>query len=200
MKRLLLLAALLCIAATTRAQMPEVPEPDFIGEVVAILPNGSTAKLEKETVQMRTRANAGVLIVGIGKAKTKIVIESPAAAVRLDGEQPIRFIVKAVDNNSDPISIINVFRFDATKKRRLAEVASASTFGSVKTNKLERLRFEASKYGERSYLLTLLDKPAGEFGITVSNPNLIDEKQTIVATFAIEGPADEAAEAAEAAE
>lgn len=71
MKRLLLLAALLCAAATTRAQMPEVPEPDFIGEVVAVLPDGSTAKLEKETVQMRTRANAGVLIVGIGKAKTK---------------------------------------------------------------------------------------------------------------------------------
>lgn len=197
MKQLLLLAALLCSAPFAGAQTPDIPEPDFIGEVVAILPDGTTAKLEKETVQMRTRANAGVLIVGIGKAKTKIIIESPSAAVRLDGEQPIQFIVKAVDNNSDPISIINVFKFESTKKRRLAEVASASTFGSVKTNKLERLRFEASKYGERSYLLTLLDKPAGEFGITVNNPNLVDEKQTIVATFAIEGPADAADEAAE---
>lgn len=185
MKKLLLLAALLCGAATAWAQAPEIPEPDFIGEVVAVLPDGSTAKLEKETVQMRTRANAGVLIVGIGKAKTKIIIESPAAAVRLDPEQPIQFIVKAVDNNSDPISIINVFRFDVTKKRRLAEVASASTFGSVKTNKLERLRFDAVKYGESSYLLTLIDKPFGEFGITVSNPNHVDEKQSIVATFAI---------------
>ncbi len=189
MKRFLLLAALLCSATLVSAQTPDVPEPDFIGEVIAVMPDGSTAKLEKETVQMRTRANAGVLIVGIGKAKTKIVIESPEAAVRLDPSQPIQFIVKAVDNNSDPISIINVFRFDVTKKRRLAEVASASTFGSVKTNKLERLRFEARKYGEQSYLLTLLDKPAGEFGITVSNPNLVDEKQTIVATFAIDGAA-----------
>lgn len=185
MKKLLLLAVMLCGAAWATAQTPEIPEPDFIGEVVAVLPDGSTAKLEKETVQMRTRANAGVLIVGIGKAKTKIIIESPAAAVRLDPEQPIQFIVKAVDNNSDPISIINVFRFDVTKKRRLAEVASASTFGSVKTNKLERLRFDAVKYGESSYLLTLIDKPVGEFGITVSNPNHVDEKQSIVATFAI---------------
>ena len=193
MKKLILLAALLCSATFVGAQAPEIPEPDFIGEVVAILPDGSTAKLEKETVQMRTRANAGVLIVGIGKAKTKIIIESPSAAVRLDGDQPIQFIVKAVDNNSDPISIINVFKFESTKKRRLAEVASASTFGSVKSNKLERLRFEASKYGQQSYLITLLDKPAGEFGITVSNPNLVDEKQTIVATFAIEG-AEAAAE------
>lgn len=186
--RNLLLSLLACVAGmgVAGAQTPDIPEPDFIGEVVAIRPDGTTAKLEKETVEMRTRANAGALIVGIGKAKTKIIIESPEAAVRLDGAEPIRFIVKAVDNATDPVSIISVFRFDVTKKRRLAEVASASTFGSVKSNKLERLRFEASKYGESSYLLTLLDKPVGEYGITVSNPNHVDEKQTIVSTFAIQ--------------
>lgn len=186
MKKMLLLFAALGFAAIAGAQTPEIPEPDFIGEVITILPDGTTQKLEKETVQMRTRANAGVLIVGIGKAKTKIIIESPEAAVRLNGDDEIRFIVKAVDNATDPLSIINVFRFEATKKRRLAEVASASTFGSVKSNKLERLRFDAVKYGENSYLLTLRDKPAGEFGITVSNPNHVDEKQMIVSTFAIE--------------
>ena len=186
MKKMRLLFAALGFAAIAGAQTPEIPEPDFIGEVITILPDGTTQKLEKETVQMRTRANAGVLIVGIGKAKTKIIIESPEAAVRLNGDDEIRFIVKAVDNATDPLSIINVFRFESTKKRRLAEVASASTFGSVKSNKLERLRFEAVKYGENSYLLTLRDKPAGEFGITVSNPNHVDEKQMIVSTFAIE--------------
>lgn len=187
MKKLLLsLLALLAGMGISSAQTPEVPEPDFIGEVFAILPDGGTAKLEKETVQMRTRANAGVLIVGIGKAKTKIIVESPEAAVRLKSGDPIQFVVKAVDNATDPVSIINVFRFENTKKRRLAEVASASSFGSVKSNKLERLRFDARKYGESSYLLTLVDKPAGEFGITVSNPNHVDEKQTIVSTFAIE--------------
>ena len=186
--RKLFLSLLACVAGMgmAGAQTSDFPEPDFIGEGIAILPDGSTAKLEKETVQMRTRANAGALIVGIGKAKTKVVIETPEAAVRLDGSGPIRFVVKAVDNATDPMSIVNVFRFETTKKRRLAEVASASTFGSVKSNKLERLRFDACKYGESSYLLTLLDKPAGEFGITVSNPNHVDEKQTIVSTFAIE--------------
>lgn len=202
MKKLLMLAASILGAATIWAQTAAFPEPDFIGEVVAVRPDGTTVKLEKETVQMRTRANASALIIGIGKAKSKIVIESPAAAVRLNASEPIRFIVKAVDNNSDPISIINIFRFDVTKKRRLAEVASASTFGSVKSNKLERLRFEAVKYGETSYLITLVDRPAGEFGITVSNPNHVDEKQSIVATFAIvsAGPAAADAASVEAAE
>lgn len=176
----------LFLCGSTVAQTPEIPEPDFIGEVVTILPDGSVSKLEKETVQMRTRANASAQIFGVGKAKTKLIIESPEAAVRLKGDGDIRFIVKAVDNATDPISIINVFRFESNSKRRLAELASVSSFGSVKSNKLERLRFEAEKYGEKSYLLTLLDKPAGEFGITVSNPNNRDEKATIVSTFAIE--------------
>lgn len=178
-----LLGALLGFAP---AKAIEIPEPAFIGEVVAVLPDGSASKLEKETVLIRTRANASATILGVGKAKTKLIIDSPEAAVRLKTDDAIRFIVKAVDNDTDPISIINVFRFEANKKRRLAELSSVSSFGSVKANKLERLRFTAEKYGEKSYLLTLIDKPAGEFGITVSNPNNLDEKGTIVSTFAIE--------------
>lgn len=187
MKRLVLTALFAVWSiCTIDAQTVTLPEPDFIGEVVAVFPDGNGETLEKETVQLRTRMGAGVFIAGIGKAKTKIVIETPAAAVRLHADDAIRFIVKAVDNATDPMSIISVFRFDTTKKRRLAEVSSTSTFGSVKQNKLERLRFSAGKYGENSYLLTLKDKPAGEFGIVVTNPNHVDEKQMIVSTFAID--------------
>ncbi|WP_295936831.1 hypothetical protein [uncultured Alistipes sp.] len=186
MKKLFLLVFVAACSFQAFAQVPEIPEPDFIGEVVTILPDGSAEKLEKETIMTRTRANAGALIIGIGKAKTKLIIESPRAALRLNGGEEIRFIIKAVDNETDPISIINIFRFESTNKRRLAETASVSTFGSVKSNKLERLRFSAAKYGEKSYLLTLIDKPAGEFGITITNPNALDEKSVIVSTFAIE--------------
>lgn len=187
MKKLycLLLAFAAC-ACPAFAQGPEIPEPDFIGEVTTVLPDGTTAKLEKETVLLRTRANASATIFGIGKAKTKLIVDTPEAAVRLKSGDDIRFIVKAVDNATDPISIINVFRFESNKKKRLAEISSVSSFGSVKANKLERLRFSAEKYGEKSYLLTLTDKPAGEYGITVSNPNTRDEKAVIVSTFAIE--------------
>lgn len=186
MKKIFYTALLGAFVGLSPALATEIPEPDFIGEVVTILPDGSASKLEKETVLVRTRANASATILGIGKAKTKIIIDTPEAAVRLNSDDDIRFIVKAVDNATDPISIINVFRFEANKKRRLAELSSVSSFGSVKANKLERLRFSAEKYGEKSYLLTLIDKPDGEFGITVSNPNNRDEKGTIVSTFAIE--------------
>ncbi len=150
------------------------------------MPDGSTVMLEKETVQLRTRANASALITGIGKAKTKLIVESPSAAVKLKNADVIQFIIRNVDNASDPISIINIFRFDCSNTKRLAEMSSVSSFGSVKQGNLQKLKFTARKYGTSSYLITLTDKPVGEFGITVNNPNNIDEKQVIVSTFAIE--------------
>ena len=192
----LLGAALLLLAGAAQAQtIPETtPEPEFIGEIVTVRPDGTVAKLEKQSVQMRTRANASAVIFGIGKAKTKLIIEGPKAGVRLTAGQPASFIVRAVDNATDPMSIINVFRFghalvfrfEAKKDKRMAEMASVSSFGSVKSNKLERLSFTGRKFGESSYLITLDETPAGEYGITVSNPNNLDEKQVIVSTFAID--------------
>ena len=165
----LLGAALLLLAGAAQAQtIPETtPEPEFIGEIVTVRPDGTVAKLEKQSVRMRTRANASAVIFGIVG-------------------QPASFIVRAVDNATDPMSIINVFRFEAKKDKRMAEMASVSSFGSVKSNKLERLSFTGRKFGESSYLITLDETPAGEYGITISNPNNIDEKQVIVSTFAID--------------
>lgn len=187
MKKTLILLLFCCgFIHAAVAQDNAIAEPDFIGEAVAVLPDNTVSPLEKENIMMRTRANASAIIFGIGKAKTKIIIESPKAAVRLSKGNDICFIVRAVDNNSDPISIINIFRFESTDKRRLAETASVSSFGSVKSGKLEHLPYTAKKYGTGSYLIKLSEKPEGEYGITVKNPNNVDEKSVIVATFAIE--------------
>lgn len=188
MKRLLFITLSFIFVAGAYAQEVTCPEPEFIGEVIAVNPrDGSTINLEKQTVMLRTRANATALVFGIGKAKTKLVIEGGNAAVRLNKEKPILLIVKAVDNRTDPMAIINVFRFESTKKQRLAELSSVSSFGSVKSNKLDYLPFTGKKYGESSYLLKLSeDCEPGEYGVTVKNPNSLDEKSVIVATFAIE--------------
>lgn len=163
------------------------PEPEFIGETLFVNPDdGSPVQLEKQTVMMRSRVNATGIIFGIGKAKTKMIIEGTQAAVRVDGSKPIRLIVRAVDNQTDPLAIINIFRFECSKKQRLAELASVSTFGSVKTGKLDYVPYSGRKYGESSYLLTLEAHEPGEYGITVQNPNMQDEKSVIVSTFAIE--------------
>ena len=154
-----------------------------------MFPDGSTRKLEKHHVRIRT--GAGVYIAGFAasKSKTKIVIDGDSAAARFDGSEPVELIVRARDNKADPMSIVRIFRMKSTKKNRSAVIAATGSF-SVNSNTMEYLPFSASKYGESSYRLTLEERPTGEYGITVSNPNNVDERQVIVSTFAIDNGTD----------
>ena len=112
------------------------------------------------------------------------------ADTRFDGTEPIEIIVRAKDNKADPMSIVRIFRMKSSNKNRSAVIAAVGSF-SVSSNTMEYLPFSAAKYGESSYRLTLDKRPTGEYGIIVSNPNNVDEKQVIVSTFAIDNGSDE---------
>jgi len=157
--------------------------------VIGVFPDGTTSKLEKHNVRMRT--GAGVYIAGFAasKSKTKVIIDGGEAGVRFDGSQPIEVIVRAKDNKADPMSIVRVFRMKSSKKNRSAVISAIGSF-SVSTNAMDYLPFTASKYGESSYRLAFETRPTGEYGIIVSNPNNVDEKQVIVSTFAIDNGSD----------
>ena len=118
MKKSILVLAFMMIAGTLCAQQ-QVAEPEFIGEAVVVNADGESQLLEKETVMLRTRVNAGAILVGIGKAKTLIMIDGVKAATQLKAADEFNFIIKAVDNKTDPMSIIQIFRFGANKKQRL---------------------------------------------------------------------------------
>lgn len=183
MKRILLFAAMSLCSISAYSQT--AVEPDFIGECMLLKQDQSTVLLEKHMTQTRSAMNAGMVITGFGSVKSKLQIEGCCSATKLKSGDDLQFIVRAVDNNTDPMAIIKIFEFDSSKKFRRAELASVNTFGTTKTNKLHYLNFSGKKYGQNSYLITLKDKPPGEYGITVTNPNALDEKSTIIATFSI---------------
>lgn len=183
MKKVIIFLSLF-LAFSVNAQ--NVEEPDFVGECIVVRGDNSTVLLEKSTSQLKTSAGAGVIIAGIGSIKSKIVIDGCCASNKFKSNEDFKIIVKAVDNNTDPMAIVKVFRFEATKKNRKAEIASVNTFGTTKNNNLIYLPFTAKKFGASSYIITLKEKPVGEFGITVSNPNNLDEKSTVVSTFSIQ--------------
>ena len=153
---------------------------------MGVYPDGSSKRLEKHTVQTRTGGSDLVAGFAVNKAKTKILIEGARANVRFDNARPIALVVRVKDNAADPMSIVRIFRMKPAKKRRTAVIAAAGTF-HVTSNDMDYLSFSARKYGESSYYLTLDESPVGEYGITVSNPNNIDEKMVIVSTFRISG-------------
>jgi hypothetical protein len=64
-------------------------------------------------------------------------------------------------------------------------MAQAGTFTAT-NNKLNYVEFTGKRFGKASYLLTLENPQAGEYGVTVSNPNHVDEKELIVLCFGID--------------
>ena len=192
-KKFLYLTALMAVMLGGGNALAQSLEPDFEGEVVGVYPDGTTKRLEKQNTRIKTGGSVYVAGFAVNKTKTKVLIEGGAAGVRFRSDEPLQLIARAKDNNSDPMSIVRVFRMKSNKKQRSAVIAAAGTFNTT-SNDMEYLPFEAKKYGESSYLLTFEQRPAGEYGVIISNPNNVDEKMVIVSTFGIDDPETGAAE------
>ncbi len=192
-KKFLYLTALMAVMLGGGNAVAQSLEPDFEGEVVGVYPDGTTKRLEKQNTRIKTGGSVYVAGFAVNKTKTKVLIEGGAASVRFRSDEPLQLIARAKDNNSDPMSIVRVFKMKSNKKQRSAVIAAAGTFNTT-SNDMEYLPFEAKKYGESSYLLTFEQRPAGEYGVIISNPNNVDEKMVIVSTFGIDDPETGAAE------
>ncbi|MCD7969858.1 MAG: hypothetical protein LUF87_05840 [Alistipes sp.] len=185
MKKLIMLLFASASVLQPLAAQGDIDEPQFAGEGYLVLSGAQAVKLEKSIPQFQTKAGAGVYLAGIGKVHTKLTIPGCCSAIRT-AAGPVTLIVKAVDNVSDPMSIVSVFRMEQKKKQRKAELSSANAFKGNSSNNLQYIMFEAEKYGESSYLLFIDNLPAGEYGVIVSNPNALDERATIVSTFGVD--------------
>lgn len=158
-------------------------EPDFIGEAYLLDKQGEYVQLDKETAAftrgMSWKANSwsalSLEIIG-GKAQTRIT------------QSTVKLIVRAVDNNSDPSSIITIYRLKAKKKKRMTVLSedNSGTLMKSRTHIKNQISFQGKKYASSSYLLTINNIEPGEYGIIVANPNNIDEKKIIVSCFGVD--------------
>jgi len=177
------LSILAVILLSTSPAMAQVSEPDFVGESYLLKSDGSYIQLDKEigdfTSGISWSSNSwnalSLEIVG-GKAQTKIPLG-----------QPMQLVVRAVDNNSDPLSIVRIYHFKAKKNKRSVVISedNSGTLMKSRTNSKDELRFSGKKYGLSSYLIAINGLPVGEYGIVVTNPNNKDEKRIVVSCFAI---------------
>lgn len=185
MKKILFSLFILSVL-TMNMQAQQLEEPDFVGECILVKQDNSTSPLEKHLSQNRVVASTGLILTGIGKVRSQIQIDGCCSATKLKKGEEVKFIIKNVDNLTDPLSIIQVFKMEVKKKYRRAELASTSSLGSSKINNLDYVAFSGKKFGTSSYLVKLVSNlEPGEYGITISNPNSLDQKQTVVSTFAI---------------
>ena len=151
----LVLAALIGIAA---AQV-ELPEPDYVGNIVAVQ-NGQGVPLEKQRASNRARG-------GFVRARAANEVDGAKSPVRLTSGR-MQLIVRAETNQVDPAQVVSVFRLDTNARRdvRLIETGSQGVF-AARSMDIEFLSFTSERYGESSYLITLEGVGSGEYAVTL---------------------------------
>jgi len=178
---LLSLAAILFIFLPSMAQ---VTEPDFVGESFQLKSDGSFIQLDKEIGDF----TSGVSWSSNSWNALSLEIAGGLAQTRFSSSEPFQLVVRGVDNNSDPLTIISIYKFKAKTKKRSVVLSedNSGTLMKSRTNSKNMIRFSGKKYGTSSYLITLKGLKVGEYGIIVSNPNNRDEKKVVVSCFAID--------------
>lgn len=123
---------------------------------------------------MGTAANAGGIADAIGGLAAAngqdIVFKGGSSPFVIPSEmKTVRLVIKAPNNENDPMELYRIVRFDASKKQRKVKWLefNSSLIGSLDTEKDGYVNFTGHKYGNQSYLLTIPEnelKP-GEYGI-----------------------------------
>lgn len=159
-------------------------EPEFIGEACILQSDNTCSTLGKEFGDF----TSGVSWSHNSNKAFWLRIKGGSAKSRIGVGSPVKLVVRAVDNNSDPLAIITIYQFKAKDKSRSVYLArdNSGTFLKSETNSKAAMPFVGKKYGSSSYLIELKDLPAGEYGIVVTNPNTRDEKRVVVSCFGID--------------
>ena len=179
---------LVVIVINIKPTIAQVSEPEFIGEAYLIKVDSSTVSLDKEIADFTT----GISWSSNSWKSHAIEISGNKALTRFSSGELLKFLVRAVDNNSDPLTIISIYKFKEKekkkKKTRTVELGedNSGTFMKSRTKSENLLKFKGKKFGSSSYLIELSDLMPGEYGIIVLNPNNRDEKRTIVSCFGID--------------
>ena len=144
-----------------------VEEPEFIGNVIYVK-NNQAVNLEKQKVHLTVKANAALMLTGIGKVNQKIVINEPSSPVRIDEDKNLSFIVKVTDNKFDPFEIIEIYKLKKNTKTRSLLTAETGSLSGSKAGDVVRVPYKAVKYGSSSFLLTISELMTGEYAINVT--------------------------------
>ena len=164
----IIIASLIILAwSGLHAQEVVIPEPEFTGQVLYVASADEGVDLEKQRAGGEQTRDKSSQLVGIGTSSIKNFVSGRTSYVRVNGNEPIRFIVRVENNGRDPREIINIFQLDREENRRSIAVTKSGTF-SGSTSAIQFLEFKGKKYGESSYLVELSGEVReGEYALTL---------------------------------
>ena len=177
-------------------------EPEFINSYCIMTSDDTFVVLPKENGTIKSHQNivsnatGGVGNVSSSDTTAGVLVSTKGMDIVLEGGhssyvvpkdmKTISFVIKAKNNEIDPMELYRIVRFNSSKKdRRIQWMDFSPAFlGSEKAKKSGYVNFIAHKYGEQSYTLTLPENEMlpGEYGIFFS---IINGITIPVGTFSI---------------
>jgi ribosomal protein S6E (S10) len=152
-KGYLLFMILITISTCLVKVKAQVREPDFIGEAYSLVSDNSFIQLDKEIGDLTN----GVSLSSNSWNALSLEVTGGKAQTRFSSSELLQLVVRAVDNNSDPLAIISIYKFRAKPKTRsvVIEEDNSGTLMKSRTNSKDMVRFSGKKYGITSYLISL---------------------------------------------
>ena len=168
-----------------------IKEPEFINSYCIMTSDDSFESLPREIGTIKRHENiVSNATGGVGNVSSSVTTAGALAGTKgmdivLEGGhssyvvpkdmKTISLVIKAKDNELDPMGLYRIVRFNASKKDRRIQWMdfSPALLGSEKVQKSGYVNFVAHKYGEQSYTLTFPEKEMipGEYGIFLSAVN-----------------------------
>ncbi|MDO4880488.1 MAG: hypothetical protein Q3983_04340 [Capnocytophaga sp.] len=151
----------------------DIPEPGYVGTIVLVDENGNVLNtLEVGKAAMRSNANAGMFIAGIGNVKTRNYVKGKSSPVRVN-KGKILLVARVMSSQINPNEIFDVFKLNQGRKDRSVIVAESHTFAGTKNSDIDFIPFKAYPYKNNSFLLELNINEPGEYAITLDSSRMM---------------------------
>lgn len=157
------------ISASTKVT---VPEPEYKGQVAVINADSTTTLLQKETGEHKAKSSAFALVPIPGaslldRTKAYLTVKGAESPNKISSKK-FSLIIRVKDNSEEPKNAFGIFKFETKKKERRFKMADIGFGSASATTNFTTVDYEAKKFGSSSYLVTLNDLPAGEYGVVAN--------------------------------
>jgi len=159
----------------------------IVGAATAGSATGVINGVRVATGAMGVASAAGTVSALAGSSGMDVVFKGGKSTYTVPAGQDVRILIKGENNDTDPMDTYRIVRFKESKKERRIQWIEfeSSLIGTKETKDAGYVPFEARKYGEQSYLVTIpaseLEK--GEYGIFYMS--IISATAIPVGTFSV---------------
>lgn len=158
--------------ASAQAQKVTVPEPEYKGQVAVINADSTTTLLQKETGEHKAKSSAFALVPIPGaslldRTKAYLTVKGAESPNKISSKK-FSLIIRVKDNSEEPKNAFGIFKFETKKKERRFKMADIGFGSASATTNFTTVDYEAKKFGSSSYLVTLNDLLAGEYGVVAN--------------------------------